>query len=366
MNLKRHLRPIALGSAGVFAIATAFGTGNAPPAVPDETPLLVVDLSKSPVVQGRDEEMRAMLERILETEYCGDAMLEGVTQAAALNGEAPVDGAGFVKLAEEDWPAVLAEMTEEQFGRMLREGSMRADPEVRRLWNMLDLLGGAKEHTDRVLHLLRQMARQTTPEWDDLLLRALSCAWIHLTLERDGTAKALELGRYWANAKGVDSREFRVFVYALGMCNSFEECRTDEDRAEMARFMGEMSERCTTGETALGIDKIAAGDAFFHPDPDSDDPWAHGSPYEGVPGWVGSLQRRRMAERFLEWSPPRYSYDRETGVVKEEAPSPGNIEKMFATRAAAELAADEKDLTDLQRVYGPWPSENQVEEASTP
>ena len=356
-NMKTY---IGIGLVAVIFPVTIWGNGNVA-STTDEMPIRVVDSSQAPLVRGRGEEMRAVLERILETEYCGDGMLDGVTQAAALNGEAPVDGAGFVKLAEEDWPAVLAEMTEEQFGRMLQEGKMRADPEVRRLWNMLDLLGGAKENTDRVLHLLRQMARQTTPEWDALLLRALSCSWIHLTLERDGAAKALELGRYWADAKGVDSREFRVFVYALGMCNSFEECRTDENRAEMARFMGEMSERCTTGETALGIDKIAAGGAFFHPAPGSDDPWPHGSPYEGAPGWVGSLQRRRMAERFLDWCPPRYSYDRETGVVKEVAPTPGDIEKMFASRAAAELAADEKDLRDLREVYGPWQTNEQAE-----
>ena len=72
------------------------------------------------------------------------------------------------------------------------------------------------------------------------------------------------------------------------------------------------------------IDKVAGGEAFYAP------------PYfdavekkryrAGAPGWKGSLQRRRLAERF-------------------------DNEKL-RSRAAAELAADEKELTDLREVYG--------------
>ena len=346
---------------GAVLIPLVAALGNGPFAA-EEMALRLVDLSSTPVIIGRGEGMRAMLEHILDTEYCGDAMLEGVTQAAALRGEAPVDGVGFVRLAEEDWPAVLAEMTEEEVRCMLQEGKMKSGAEVRHLCNMISLLGSTKENVDEVLQLLRQMAGQTTPEWDSLLLRALSCAWIHLTLERIGAQKALELGRYWGDARGVDSRELKVFVYSLGICNAFEECKTDEDRAEMARFMGEMSERCTTGDTALVIDKISAGGEFFHPNPVSDDSSAFGPPYAGAPGWIGSLQRRRMAERFLDWRPPRFRRDQETGNLVAAPPTPQDVQNMLAARAATELAADEKDLTDLREVYGAWEEDGVVAE----
>ena len=79
---------------------------------------------------------------------------------------------------------------------------------------------------------------------------------------------------------------------------------------------------------------------------------------ERLNGWLGSVQRRRMAERFLDRQPFRRSHvNKETGAVEYDPPTPEEVANLFRSRAAAELAADEKDLTDLREVYGAWEAE---------
>lgn len=74
------------------------------------------------------------------------------------------------------------------------------------------------------------------------------------------------------------------------------------------------------------------------------------------PEWKGGLQRRRLAERFkeepargafLRWNEEKWEYER-------SEPTERDIAWMMWSRAAAELAADESELTDLREVYGDW------------
>ena len=291
----------------------------------------VVDLSNVPVVSGRGREMREVLELIIDTEYCGDATMEGVTQAAALRGNAPVEGIGFVRPTEEDAVAVLCEMATEEFERLSASGAIHTVADIGRLWKMIALLGTAKTGQSDVLAVLWQMARQTTGEWERNVFSAISRVWIDLTIGH-GSSKCLELGRYFQESRGVDSKEFWRYIDALGRCDAFGRCPTARDSIELSRFLIQASEVCERKETAGHIDHCAAGDFYFHPA--DDDPWTNGRPKQGLPGWKGSIQRKHLAERF-------------TG-------SDAVIADSLKVRAAAELAADESELTDLREVYGDW------------
>lgn len=281
-----------------------------------------------------EEEMKAVLNRVVATEYCGDAIVAGVTQANALRGNAPVDGAGFVRGGEEDWPVVLGEMALEEFRRLQREGDLHDMAQIGRLLNMIVLLGRAKGNPEPAFSALLAMAEKSDSGWDATFFRSLDCAWINLSLAGEGASKALELGKFFVSRQGVDSHEFWWFADALDQCDAFARCPTEGGRAEIARFFCEASERCEKPETAFFIDRSAAGGHYYYPA--DDDPVAAGKPKTGVAGWKDSLQRRRLAERF-------------EGVGENGGPLHG--------RVSVELAAEESELTDLKQVYGDWGKE---------
>ncbi len=293
----------------------------------------VQDLSTVPVVSGRGQAMREVLESIIDTEYCGTAMLEGVTQAAALRGMAPVEGIGFVHPTEEDAVAVLCEMATEEFDRLAANGTIHTVADIDRLLNIIALLGTAKSGKIEALSVLDRIARKSTAEWDDTLFMPLNHVWVKLTID-NGAAKCLELGHYFQESRGVDSKEFLCFIKGLALGDAFGRCKTADDLAELCRFMGEAAERCQSPTTAYFIDSIASGGWACHPA--KDDPLAFGNPIIGVPGWKGSVQRKHLAFRFED-------AEKGTGPLHD--------------RAAAELAADESELTDLREVYGDWSKE---------
>lgn len=280
------------------------------------------------------EDVRRVLESVLSTEYCGDAIVAGVTQANALRGNAPIDSAGFVRVDEEDWPVVLGEMALEEFRRQQGEADLHNMAKIGRLLNMIVLLGRANGNPDPAFSALLAMAEKSDSRWDATFFRALSCAWINLSLDGGGASKILELGKFFVSRQGVDSPEFWCFVDALDLCDAFARCPTEDSRAEIARFMCKASERCEKRETAFFIDRSAAGGHYYYPS--DDDPLAFGKPKTGLAGWKGSVQRRRLAARF------------ESG---EDDGGP------LHDRVSAELSAKESELTDLKQVYGDWGAE---------
>ena len=332
----------------------------------------VVDLSKAPVIHGRGPEMREWLDRILDTEYCGDAMMEGVTQAAAIRGEAPVEGPVFGGLDEEDWPVVLLEMAEEEFERLSREGKLHSIMDVKRLRDMIGLLGTARGDATPILAFFRKMAEQATWEWDPVLEKwtwdtvlftAISYAWIDLTIEKEGADKSLELGRVLETSCGADSMPCGIFLRQLGRCDAFGRCKTPEDLAMLSRFMLEKAEHCHRSDRAGLIDQIAVGDAYYHHEEGNPDPFAWGSPHMGVPGWKGSLQRKRLAERFKDEpaKPGSYQIDPNTGEWIAAPIRQRDIDRMIWSRAASQLATEDSELTDLRQVYGDWTKEEAEE-----
>jgi hypothetical protein len=320
-------------------------------------------LQETPIIHGRGPEMREMLERILDTEYCGDAMMEGVTQAAALRGEAPVGGVGFVRLDEEDWPVVLVEMAEEEFARLLQEGRLHSVAEVGRLWSMIELLDTTSGNATPILCFFRKMAEQATPKWESVLFMALGYAWIDLTIEKEGAAKSLELARIFEASCGADSMPCRIFLQQLGRCDAFGRCKTPGDLAVLSRFVLERAERCPLEDEARAIDSVASGEAYCHHAEGNPDPLAFGEPHMGVPGWKGSLQRKRLAERFKDEpaKPGIYRIDPNTGERVAIPIRQRDIDRMIWSRAASELATEDSELTDLRQVYGDWTKEKAEE-----
>ena len=332
-------RMIVLGILMCFATGAGKSVGTAPDSGNGHGDGQAMDLSTVPNVRGRGRDMRAVLRRIVSTEYCGDAIAEGVSQGAALHGKAPAGEIGFVRPSEEDWPPVLAEMALEEFHRLSKDGGdLRNANNIGRLLNMINLLGEARTNREAALGALWNMAEESSSAWDSVFYTALSCAWINLTLERDGTHKALELGRLFSDGKGVDSREFKWFVDALSRCDAFAKCQMGGELPEMAHFIVDAAERCKDPMTAHFIDRTAVGNYYHHPA--GDNPLAFGQPMIGLPGWEGSLQRKHLSERFE---------DSGTGTRPQHS------------SAASVLAAKDSDLMDLRQVYGDWTKEKAKE-----
>ncbi len=321
----------------------------------------VLGLSNVPVLHGRGAEVREALNQILDTDYCGESALAGVTQRAALQGEAPSEGGSFRKFAEEDWLPVLLDMANEEFGRLAKGGNLGSRRDTDRLWHMIALLGAAQDNVAPALDFIHKMAVQATPGWESGFFLFASAVWIDLTIEKEGAAKCLELSRLFDVSCGSYSWAWWIYFDTLGACDAFARCPTDQDLAILSRFVMEAADQCRSAELASQLDALAAGESHFHLAPTDSDPFALGAPMMGVPGWKGSLQRKRLAERFRD-VPARGSvykiYNLETGEKVLAEPTQRDIDRMIWARAAKELATDDAELTDLRKVYGDWTKED--------
>lgn len=180
---------------------------------------------------------------------------------------------------------------------------------------------------------------------------------MNLTIETEGVDRCLELGRLFETSFGIDSLELIYFIRQLAICDAFGRCPTDDDRARLSCFLLDLAARCQKYGSAILIDRVAAGEEAFYSA--ENDPFAFGRPKVGISGWKGSLQRKRLAARFRD-EPARggvLSLDVETGEWVRSEPTQRDIDQMLWSRAAAELAADESELTDLREVYGDWTKE---------
>ena len=294
-------------------------------------------------------EVRALLEDVLATEYCGTAIAEGLGVTTAIQGLSPVMGRGFVKLEEADWGPVLLEMAAEELDRCIEttgetvteyrkaeesRGDVYASKvaiygEVAKLRRMLSLMIKMEGEHATVLQMLGRIARESPIEFN--IYHSANHAWIEQTMKDGEVVDCLELARWYRRKNGKGSIEELDFCLQIAS-DALPKCTTEKEYALMARYVLEAMDGCGNYPQCHGFDHAAT---------------------DHLRGWVGSLQRRRMAERFLDRQPFRRSHvNEETGAVEYEPPTQEEVANLLRTLAAAELAADEKELTDLREVYG--------------
>ncbi len=326
------------------------------------------------------EEVRAVLNDVLDTEYCGTAVQNGLGVNTAIHGLSPVPERGFVCIEEADWGPVLLEMAGAELERckratavslpeyrqameafadgkglkMTRDEQNRASEaafgprvaiatESRKLHKMLALMMNMQVEHESVLQTIERIALESPVEFN--IYRVANEAWLRQLLKDGDSERFLEL------AKGYRAKNGKGSAEEMDFCQRATElwlpkCTPEEDYAMLARYILAAMDGCGNYPQCSGFDRVAT---------------VH------LRGWVGSLQRRRMAERFLDRQPFRRSHiNKETGVEEYEEPTLEEVASLLRSRAANELAADEKDLTDLRAVYGPWATDDDKTDTSSP
>ena len=298
-------------------------------------------------------DVREAVKRVLETApYC--------SEGAAV--WAPVKALRSQGFGDCEWVAAAGEMAEEELavcsdGALLRELEGFRSKEDRkgeegeerfrelekrlkharnRLYQLSGMLGKAEECQEEALCTVELIAKLSPGE---LFARPVCDAWVRLTLNADQSGRFAELGEWYLATQGADSCEFTWFCDALWrIYPNYRGEGGNEERA-VARYLLSAAEKIRDPYLADRFDKCASGRGFSH-----GQPIRRGEPIRWLPGlegWEGSLQRRRLAERFTD-------------------------ETDLRSRAAAELAADEKDLTDLREVYGAWASNDDATDTKSP
>ena len=329
---------------------------------------LVLALAGMARGEASEEETRTILNDVLDTEYCGTAVQNGLGVNTAIRGLSPVPERGFVCIEEADWGPVLLELAAAELERckmataealpeyrkameafadgkglkMTRDEQNRASEaafgprvaiqtESRKLHKILALMMNMQEEHESVLQMIEHIALESPVEFN--IYRVANEAWLRQLLKDGDSERFLEL------AKGYRAKNGKGSAEEIDFCQRATEwwlpaSTTEKDYAVLARYVLSAMDGCGDYPQCSGFDRVAT----LH-----------------LRGWAGSLQRRRMAERFLDWQPFRRSHvNKETGVEEYEEPTPEEVANLLRTRAAAELAAEEKDLTDLRTVYGEW------------
>ena len=312
--------------------------------------------------------VREALDALLETQYCPTATADGMDLGTAIRGETIISGGGRFDVPASEWGPVLLEMAREELeactrdtaedvaeirrwaaagrilnavddeeNRLLWDAHMRVKDRCRKLVNIACCLRFVEGLTDDTLDLLERIGLESPPEsrvafWVSISMMRKAC--------RDGqVVRCFELAREYRKLYGANSEEewkmFKEFVH-FGL----PEIKADSDYRLGYRYMLDYAESLSNANTARNFDEAAA---------------------EVLPGWVGSLQRKRLAERFRD-VPARGSvykiYNLETGEKVLAEPTQRDIDRMIWSRAAQELATDDAELTDLRKVYGNWTKED--------
>ena len=315
---------------------------------------------------GRDRgEIREALEALLDTRYCGQAMLDGMGPDTAIHGRSPISGDRMFDLSEDEWLPVLLEMTGEELESRKRNlaetvaeirhwealGEKRDnsdDEGTRQLWeahericagrarleSMVVVLRQASGSTEQVLRMLERVGKECPPEFD--LVRNVNEAMADKACRDGEFRRCLNLGRWYREQYGPGCEE------EWGLCKAFSlyglpALDSEADRLAGYRYLLEFGETLNDAVFARGFDQLAQ---------------------DVLPGWIGSVQRRRLAERFADEPIPRFRYwdaERQESVEGEIIKS--RLPLMLNRQAAAELAAKESELTDLRNVYGNWTKE---------
>ena len=319
-------------------------------------------------------EIRGIVEAVVDTEYCGTAMMNGINSTTALCGESPIAGVGFVRLEEEEWRPVLLAMAREEFEKCqdamtnlsenVREArdALAASLEARRpkqevdtahralltaehtlnqrlekLQRMLPALGRADGDDADLDAFLKRVVQECPRECDALNTGIQSAVARALLTQRAGACK--ELGEWIRDTYGLESAEHVMFCRSL--FNNAGLIRTDSELGIVARYL-------------LSSVELAKDYGFCH----SFDMYAK----DDLPGWKGSLQRKRLAERFPNEPLPRFRHwDEEKQEMVDGDVIQAMLPLLLANSATEELAKEESDLTDLRNVYGDWTEETPEE-----
>lgn len=296
------------------------------------------------------DEVRSILETAVDTEYCGTAMMEGINRFSALQGDAPTEGLGFVRLEEKEWRPELVAMAKEEFETIqagleaqhsqakdsatderAQEIARDLNQRWQRLQRMLPLLGRTEGEDAEVDALLERIVRDSPSDAD-----ALSTGirvWVLQAIRSQHADRCPAMGAWIREKWGLASLQH--FEFYRSLFTGLALCRSDSERGEIARYLLALAEQFDRHEFGVTFDQYAATD---------------------LPGWEGSLQRKQLALRFAD-EPVKgrlFHYNAETGEKIVHAPTQRDVENMLWSRAAAELATEDSALTDLREVYGDW------------
>lgn len=310
--------------------------------------------------QGRT--VREALDVLLATEYCGTATSEGMGLSSAIRGESPVSDDGVFDVPEEEWLPVLLEMAGEELEACKRDtaadiaeircleatSELRGnsdDERTRYLWKalrrvegrgyklmkMVSCLKSAEGGTEQVLDMLERIGLESPPELR--IATAVSISMVNKTFRDGQFARCLEFGRRCREIHGPDNDQEGWISFALGTFG-LPTLSQESDRQVCYRYLLEYSETIGNIYRARTFDGMAQ---------------------RMIPGWVGSVQRRRLAARFPNEPNPLDLVKDIEGINLSAWPP------MLKDSAAAELAADESELTDLREVYGDWTQKEEKE-----
>ena len=292
--------------------------------------------------------IRAALLAIADTEYCGTAVAEGFGTATAMAGMSPVKDIGFVNLDGQDWVPVALELAGETLGECLdlqtAGAGQNGSEKMGRLRRLLNMIGNSEGHREQVSAFLERFAKQPIREApcgesDGFALDWVPSFWIYWFRQSDletveGAEQCMALERWLEEFRSVDSPavcRFRKALLEMGLAR----CKNIDAYAVMARCALRIAERTRNLDNCRMFDKQAVS--------------------SGLAGWVGSIQRRRLAERFPDEPVPRFQqWDEKKRELVDGDVIESMLPLMLTRRAAAELAADESELTDLREVYGDW------------
>ena len=306
--------------------------------------------------------VREALDVLLATEYCRTATSEGMGLSSAIRGESPVSDDGVFDVPEEEWLPVLLEMAGEELEACKRDtaadiaeirrleatSELRGnsdDERTRNLWKalrrvegrgyklmkMVSCLKSAEGGTEQVLDMLERIGLESPPELR--IAKAVSISMVNKTFRDGQFARCLEFGRRCRELHGPDSDQEWWICFELGTFG-VPTLNEESDRRACYRYMLEFAETIGNIYNARPFDSMAQ---------------------RMLPGWVGSVQRRRLAARFPNEPNPLDLVKDIEGINLSAWPP------MLKDSAAAELAADESELTDLREVYGDWTQKEEKE-----
>ena len=320
------------------------------------------------VVATHGRSVREALDVLLATEYCGTGTFEGMGMSSAIRGESPVSDDGVFDVPEEEWLPVLLEMADEELEackrdtaediaeiRRLKAGSescgnsddertsylwkaqRRVEGRGYKLMKIVSCLKYAEGGTAQVLDMLERIGLESPPEFN--LAKIVSISMVKKACRDGQFARCLEFGRRCREIHGPDSLQEWYICFELGSFG-LPTLSQESERRVCYRYLLEFSETIGNIHSAIPFEGMAQ---------------------RMIPGWVGSVQRRRLAARFPDEPIPRrlvWDVDRQQYVEGEI--DERRIPQMLNRRAAAELAADESELTDLRKVYGDWAEEKTI------
>ena len=215
----------------------------------------------------------------------------------------------------------------EEAGKKAAELDVELRGEGRKLRRLAALLKEVGSHRENALCVTERMVKEIPDEAK--AASSARIAWVHLALASENSGRFSELGNWLLENRGTDSPALIDYCHVLWKAWGGLAAERPETANAVARWLLSVSECVQDVASASDFDRCAAGEAYY--DRPALQPGARRLP--GLPGWVGSVQRKRLAARFE-------NRDGSGGPLHE--------------RAAAELAADEAELTDLREVYGDW------------